>query len=116
MQPCQGGPDPAESLNDWRPVILPGRQREAKSGLLLGLCLTSLGLMIIVGALTHSSWLAALACALCFGAAIVNAASHMPCCLRCGRRLTLSLRSSAYLDLIPDPRRCDRCQDPPDAC
>lgn len=107
----QAGGDPGESLNDWVPVASPLRRLEAPSSLPLVLCLASVGAMALLGVLTSSRWVAALACALGFGAAIVSAASHGLRCTRCGRMLAFQLRSSAHLDLMPDPRRCERCQD-----
>jgi hypothetical protein len=92
---------------------LPVRRLEAPSGLALVLCLSSLGAMVLIVALTRSHWVAALASALGFGVAIVNATSHGLRCVRCGRALGIELRSSTHLDLLPDPRRCERCQDGP---
>lgn len=107
----QAGGDPAESLNDWIPVSSPLRRLESPSSLGLGLCLASVGALVLFSLLTSSSLAAVLACALGFGVAIVGAASHGLRCTRCGRMLAFQLRSSAHLDLIPDPRRCERCQD-----
>jgi hypothetical protein len=106
--------DSAESLNDWRAVSSPLRKLEAPSSkLALGLCLAFLLTMVFIGALTRSSWVAAVASALCFGVAIGNASSHGMRCLRCGRLTALPLRSSTHLDLMPDPRRCERCHESP---
>lgn len=107
-----------DSLNDWTPVPLPMRRLESPSGLALVLCLASLGAMVLIVALTRSHWVAALASALGFGVAIVNAANHGLRCGRCGQELRVHLRSSTHLDLLPDPRRCEHCQDspPPGPC
>lgn len=117
VNPRSAGGDPAESLNDWSPVSSPLRRLESPSSLALVLCLASVGGMVIIGTLT-SSWVAALASALGFGVAIVRASSHGLRCVRCGRVLAFRLHSSAHLDLMPDPRRCERCQDlpPPGNC
>ena len=117
MNPRSAGGDPAESLNDWSPVSSPLRRLESPSSLALVLCLFSVAGMILIGALT-SSWTAALASALGFGVAIVSSSSHALRCVRCGRVLAFRLHSSAHLDLMPDPRCCERCQDcpPPGNC
>ncbi len=112
-EPRQAGRDPGESLNDWVPVSLPTRQLESPSYLALVLCLSSLGSLVLLGALTRSHWVAVLAISLGFGVAIINASNHGRRCERCGRALWFQLRSSTQLDLLPDPRRCERCQDPP---
>jgi hypothetical protein len=112
-EPLHAGRDPGESLNDWAPVALPIRRLESPSSLALVLCVSSLGAMALIGALTSSHWVAALAIGLGFGVAIVNASNHGRRCEHCGRALWFQLRSSAQLDLLADPRRCERCQDPP---
>ena len=116
-RPQQAG-DPGESLNDWAPVSSPIRQLETPSGLALVLCLSSLGAMVLIVLLTRSHWVAALASALGFGVATVKAANHGLRCVRCDQVLGLQLRSSTHLDLTPDPRRCEGCQDrpPPGLC
>lgn len=105
------GGDPAESLNDWIPVSSPLRRLESPSSLALVLCLGSVAALILFGVLTNSYLAAGLACALGFGVAIVGAASHGLRCARCGRMRAFGLRSSAHEDLMPDPRRCERCQE-----
>jgi hypothetical protein len=112
MNPRPAGGDPTESLNDWSPVSSPLRRLESPSSLALVLCLCSVAGMILIGTLT-SSWIAALASALGFGVAIIRASSHGLRCVRSGRVLAFRLHSSAHLDLIPDPRRCEHCQDRP---